>query len=926
MASSSSHITSPTRSANHDRSTTVRETSDNQSTQRAILSRAQDAHVLPQPVIHNVTDDNDFADQNEFSAWINQQNEDETRRLSATSTRRKSSAVLPRNLPITAPFVSLDHFTHNGIRLSPKVCVELKDGDFMKIAHIVKDTETSEVTIRGSVFRRTREMNGVLDRKLNEVCWIAHIDDDDPRDHKVQGLETVLVTEVVKRRKIRMTNLSFPALSFRDDKHKDTEETVENERVLVCRYKYLCFYSNAKARMLNSWCEKGFHRLHADDCDKRSDNDMKDEDLRSIWRGKTIIGGSQGDWEPGEKEFLRQEAVSHKGIASWQSLKIPGGTNFSPGDPMKRGSVGTLRKEMTPAPEAFSNTTLNQTANNDKNSDDSLLVPSNADDEVEEVGSSPSLSRRTQERHRNRQKIPFTVFDEWLGQTDYDSDGESEFVHALNRSLRKSSIQPQKRRQTSPRIVEFDAQVKTSSKSGIYQKRYEGKITETYIPKPAVFHKRKAEQVFGSSSLPRKQIDRGRGEDPSNRTSAIVREECIVGCLPHSNLTRLRDASPSYSERTLGRSQSEDSVEAMSTPTKVRGYGAAGSGLPTPLSLRRNGSICPTYQCPVRLASPFRTPGPLKPDYGQHCLQEDDDGDFVDLTRPRKILQSTSSSPIARFSMPHQHNTFASLQSRPDLSSSACKMSPSPHVSSRPMPSNEILSSNRDPSSPLAHLSRPSISRGPLPGPHTYLPTYHGPSTARIPQMRSQSTARHLVPPIKQESQRLSKVAQRRYTFGDCFCGAGGMSRGAINAGLRIKWGFDFNLPACQTYALNFFGTPIFNVWANQFSDARGDHKVDICHLSPPCQFFSDAHTWAGKDDEMNTASLFAIFNLLEKAKPRVVTLEQTSGLIRRHPIYFNAVVNMFTSRGFSVRWRVMNCADFGLPQRRMRLFVIASW
>lgn len=101
---------------------------------------------------------------------------------------------------------------------------------------------------------------------------------------------------------------------------------------------------------------------------------------------------------------------------------------------------------------------------------------------------------------------------------------------------------------------------------------------------------------------------------------------------------------------------------------------------------------------------------------------------------------------------------------------------------------------------------------------------------------------------------------------------------------------------------------------------------MDICHLSPPCQFFSDAHTWAGKDDEMNTASLFAIFNLLEKAKPRVVTLEQTSGLVRRHPIFFNAVVNMFTSRGFSVRWRVINCADFGLSQRRMRLFVIASW
>lgn len=152
------------------------------------------------------------------------------------------------------------------------------------------------------------------------------------------------------------------------------------------------------------------------------------------------------------------------------------------------------------------------------------------------------------------------------------------------------------------------------------------------------------------------------------------------------------------------------------------------------------------------------------------------------------------------------------------------------------------------------------------------------------------------------------------------------MSRGAVSAGLRIKWGFDFNTSACQAYALNFLRTPIYNVWANQFSGASGDHKVDICHLSPPCQFFSDAHTVQGKDDDMNTASLFAIFNLLDKAKPRIVTLEQTSGLIRRHAIFFNAVINMFTSRGFSVRWKVMTCADFGLPQRRTRLFIMASW
>ena len=170
---------------------------------------------------------------------------------------------------------------------------------------------------------------------------------------------------------------------------------------------------------------------------------------------------------------------------------------------------------------------------------------------------------------------------------------------------------------------------------------------------------------------------------------------------------------------------------------------------------------------------------------------------------------------------------------------------------------------------------------------------------------------------------------QQRYTFGDCFCGAGGTSRGAIQAGLHINWGFDFNLPTCQSYKLNFPTARIYNVWAHDFvnlPDQDHDFKIDICHLSPPCQFFSNAHTIAGTDDEMNTASLFSVSKLLEKARPRVVTLEQTAGLLRRHSLFFNALVMMFTERGFSIRWRLLECADYGLPQHRLRLFIIASW
>ena len=937
---SSARSASSVTPANHNSLTNARENSDITLAPSSTSPETRNPRLPQPPVIYGVTDDDEFMDENEVSAWVAQLNEDEARRLSATlstsklATRRKSSVILPRNRSITAPFASLDDFDHDGVRLFPRVYVELKDGDFMKIVHIVKDTRTSEITLRGFIFRRTREMNGVLDRKLNEVCWIIHVDDDDSRDHNIQGLETVSVTEVVKRRKIRMTNLSFPALSFRDDKHKDTEETVENDRVLVCRYKYLCFYPNAKARNLNAWCEKGFHRLRADDCDKRSDNNINDEDLRTIWRGETSPGGAQEGWMPGEKEFLRQEAVSNKGIISWQSLKIPGGTDFPPGDPMKRGGVGTLFRKMTSSAASSANTAPNPAMNSDESPDASLVVASDADDEVEEVASSPFSSTRVQQQrsHRRKPRIPLAILDDRLDPSDCDSDECPGMMHDLNRRLRESSIQAQRLGRTSPRVIEFNAQVKTTSRSGIYEKRYEGKVTETYIPKPGSLNKkRKAEHSFGSPVGPRKRVDVRLRNYPDHRTMIGAREDPIARYRSRSSLYKTYRVSPSDSDRTLGSSQSEDSVEELCTPTRARCYGNARSGLSTTLSLRKNGSMRPMSPSNTDLVLPFRTPRPSTLSFDHGRLIVGDEDDVVDLTRPRPHQRLAFSTPFPRSSKSRQPVTCASSQSRPDHPTNAYETSSSPYASSHPRLSYNGLSSYDQRRSPPARLPRPISSSGSLVKSYRHSPRARG-LPARLsskgtdgPQVQSQSTA---LPQglVKQECQKSSKEFQRRYTFGDCFCGAGGMSRGAINAGLRIKWGFDFNLSACQTYALNFIGTSIYNVWANDFSEAKGDHRVDICHLSPPCQYFSDAHTWEGKDDEMNTASLFAIFNLLEKAKPRVVTLEQTSGLIRRHPIFFNAVINMFTSRGFSVRWRVLNCADFGLPQRRMRLFVIASW
>ena len=879
-----------------------------------------------------------------MALWMAQDAEDEIRRLSRrgsdfkAETSRRYSTVIPRNLPITSPLVKLDSFTYNGIPLAQKVYLELEDRDFLRVVHIIQDTSTSEVTLRGWRFRRTKELNGVIEKKLNEVCWILHIDDDDPRDPKLQGMETVPVSHIVKRRRIRLTNQSFPALSWRDDGKngkREPIETVENDRVLVCRFKYLCFYADAKARAAYEWHEKGFHRLREDECDQRPDNKTKDEELRSIWRGYTAPGGSQEGWLPGEKEFLRQEDVCHRGIASCASLKVPSGPDFPMGDPMKRGSVGSLVTEIDLQRSSDHASQSGSFGSNDPAHMDSGARIIN---DVEEA----PMSSTSREQRQGGQKPHFN-FSGFNGlpvvSSDCDTD-DDDTISALRRGLRRSSIQSRKPMDRSRRIVEIEAHIKTSSSSGTFENRYEGRVTSRYYPPRLARRKRAADISLDSPPRPTKKIDRGFRAESSQAELRNVDDGRDSRTLPSIFRYSHQASASSDSDKTLGRSQSPDSVEEVYTTSELCGYKTAINGLLTPVSRRMDSTprrssgigLPPSMGDFAGYSQPsmtlLRTARSSVTNKTQAYPTTEEDDDIVDLTRPQANPHESSSR--AQSSAIGQLDRSDPLYAQPVLSSHLSKTSSLSKKSFQPTFAQPPSNSKPYWTSAETRQELNRIDLRPLPV------TRRSSQANRISSSPSSKasarpSSRHSERSWQQNQNKTikspaSKANQRRYTFGDCFCGAGGMSRGAVSAGLRVGWGFDFSLPACKSYQMNFFRTPIYNVWADQFSEAKGDHKVDICHLSPPCQFFSSAHTIQGKDDDMNTASLFAIFNLLDKVKPRIVTLEQTSGLIDRHPIFFNTVINMFTSRGFSIRWKVMNCADFGLPQRRTRLFVIASW
>lgn len=189
-------------------------------------------------------------------------------------------------------------------------------------------------------------------------------------------------------------------------------------------------------------------------------------------------------------------------------------------------------------------------------------------------------------------------------------------------------------------------------------------------------------------------------------------------------------------------------------------------------------------------------------------------------------------------------------------------------------------------------------------------------------------------PPVRQP--------RARYTFGDGFCGVGGCSAGARMAGLNVKWAFDADPATCRIYSENFPRANVMLARVDQFLSLGNLGYVDVMHLSPPCQTWSMAHTIPGCNDDMNSACLFAVELLLKTYRPRIATLEQVPGIVRKidnqyppPPLdycrahernFFHSMLRIFLDNGYSIEWKILKTQDFGVPQTRERLILLASW
>lgn len=170
---------------------------------------------------------------------------------------------------------------------------------------------------------------------------------------------------------------------------------------------------------------------------------------------------------------------------------------------------------------------------------------------------------------------------------------------------------------------------------------------------------------------------------------------------------------------------------------------------------------------------------------------------------------------------------------------------------------------------------------------------------------------------------------RRILTLGDGFCGIGGVSEGARQAGWKVVWGLELDDDAIVGYISNHPGAMHIQLNAHDFPKkvVRGRHGCDHVHMSCPCCFWSEAHTVDGQNDQANMETIFTVQPWLVKLKPYTFSLEQAPGLLKlkKHKMYFRSLLNGILTAGYGVRWKVQDQAWFGIAQHRRRLIFVGA-
>jgi DNA (cytosine-5)-methyltransferase 1 len=156
------------------------------------------------------------------------------------------------------------------------------------------------------------------------------------------------------------------------------------------------------------------------------------------------------------------------------------------------------------------------------------------------------------------------------------------------------------------------------------------------------------------------------------------------------------------------------------------------------------------------------------------------------------------------------------------------------------------------------------------------------------------------------------------------FSGAGGMDLGFEKAGFDIVWANDFFKEAVESYKKNVSKNVVYGDITKIDSSEIPD-DIDLVIGGFPCQGFSVANTKRSMKDERNFLYK-EMLRVIKDKKPKFFVAENVKGLLSMEKgKVFQMIKSDFESLGYKVDAKLLNAAEYGVPQARERLVIIGN-
>ncbi|MCF7844168.1 DNA cytosine methyltransferase [Candidatus Gracilibacteria bacterium] len=156
------------------------------------------------------------------------------------------------------------------------------------------------------------------------------------------------------------------------------------------------------------------------------------------------------------------------------------------------------------------------------------------------------------------------------------------------------------------------------------------------------------------------------------------------------------------------------------------------------------------------------------------------------------------------------------------------------------------------------------------------------------------------------------------------FSGCGGLDLGFINQGFEVIWSNDFFPDAVETYKYNIGhhinGKDITKVKSSEIPDS-----FDVLLGGFPCQGFSIANIKRSMEDERNFLYR-EMLRIVKDKRPAFFLAENVKGLLSMHQgEIIKMIVKDFEELGYKVDYKLLNSADYGVPQQRERVAILGN-